>query len=304
MRRGSYTTTKWVLACTTMVMVAASQAGSATGAVHLVSDQGAVHSASLPARADVVRGRFVTSVSLDSGVLNVVPAPEHDRPRVTGESAAQKIWASPVLLGRQEGPLGYGLITISLHVKGVARVFRLPAWVGFAKATDTASCPAERSVPTTNPSGTSLTALPSNGYAAVVIGAVSGSPAVSYTARSSVCTSVQAASLAKATEVLSVPWQLLSGPRTGSIRLRATLPPCGDLEGISSGGSAKAWTITVGAVVPDVLGRCGPTHSATQTVDLGPPGNPPGAPPSPVSASTLILHGPLGPVALALAPAS
>ena len=203
-----------------------------------------------------------------------MPAPEHDRPRVTGESAAQKIWASPVLLGRQEGPLGYGLITISLHVKGVAPLFRLPAAVGFAKATDTASCPAERSVPTTNPSGTSLTALPSNGYAAVVIGAVSGSPAVSYTARSSVCTSVQAASLAKATEVLSVPWQLLSGPRTGSIRLRATLPPCGDLEGISSGGSAKAWTITVGAVVPDVLGRCGRTHSATQTVDLGPPGNP------------------------------
>ena len=304
MRRGWCRTTRWVLACTTIVMVAASQAGSATGAVHLVSDQGPVDSASLPARADVVLGRYVTSVSLDSGVLNVVPAPEHDRPTVPEESAAQKIWASPALLGRQEGPLGYGLITMSLHVKGVARVFRLPAWVGFAKATDTASCPAQQSVPTPNPNGTSLTALPSNGYAAVMIGAASGSPAVSYTARSRVCTSVQAASLAKATEVLSVPWQLLSGPSGGSIRLRATLPPCGHLVGISGGGSEKAWRITVGAVVPDVLGRCGSTQSITQTVDLGPPGNPPGAPPPPVSAATRILHGPIGPVALALAPLS
>ena len=121
---------------------------------------------------------------------------------------------------------------------------------------------------------------------------------------SRVCTSVQAASLAKATEVLSVPWQLLSGPSGGSIRLRATLPPCGHLVGISGGGSEKAWRITVGAVVPDVLGRCGSTQSITQTVDLGPPGNPPGAPPPPVSAATRILHGPIGPVALALAPLS
>ncbi len=253
--------------------------------------------------ADVVGGRFVTAVRLDDGVLKVTPAPSGERPIVTKKEAAQKIWASPVMLGRAEGPLGYGIVTISHHSDGVPRVSTLPAWIGFARSTGAASCPDEQVVPGTAPAGAKTVSLPSNGYAAIVIGAASGSPAVSYTARSSVCLSIQPASVAVATEVLSVPWQAVSGIEGGSMQVRVTIPPCGSLEGVSSGGSAKAATITVGAVVPDVASHCGPTSAITQTVNLGPPNNPPGAPPSPVSAGTPILHAPLGPVSLAVAAA-
>jgi hypothetical protein len=173
--------------------------------------------------------------------------------------------------------------------------------VGFAKSAGFASCPAEILPPSSDPSRPAAVSLPSNGYAAVVIGAVRGAPAVSYTARSEVCASVQPALLAVATEVVSVPWQATGGIEGGSMQVRVTMPPCGSLEGVSSGGSAESWTITVGAVVPDAPSRCGPSSSITQTVDLGPPNNPPGAPPSPVSARTTLIHGPLGPVHLTVA---
>jgi hypothetical protein len=255
---------------------------------------------SSPAAADVVGGRFVTPVSLDGGVLTVTPAPTGDRPTVAKSAAAQKIWASPVMNGRNEGPLGYGIVTITRHAKGVPRISTLPAWVGFARSTSAYGCPDEPSPPSTGPSRARPVSLPSDGYAAIVIGAARGTPAVSYTARSEVCLSVQAASLAVATEVLSVPWQPISGIEGGSMQVRVTIPPCGSLEGVSSGGSAKGATITIGAVVPDAPSGCGPSSTITQTVFLGPPNNPPGAPPSPVSASTPILHAPLGPVHLAM----
>jgi hypothetical protein len=256
---------------------------------------------SSPSVADVVGGRFVTPVTLDDGVLSVTPAPASDRPTVTKKAAAQKIWASPVMLGRDEGPLGYGIVTISRHQQGVSRVSKLRAWIGFARSTGAASCPAELVVPGTAPSRAKPVSLPSNGYAAVVVGAAGGSPAVSYTARSEICLSVQAASLARATEVLSVPWQAVSGIEGGSIQVRVTIPPCGSLSGISTSESAKAATISVGAQVPDDPSGCGPSSTITQTVYLGPPNNPPGAPPSPVPASTTLLHGPVGPVHLAVA---
>jgi len=68
-------------------------------------------------------------------------------------------------------------------------------------------------------------------------------------------------------------------PRSGHFRLEASLPACGQLEGISSGGSAKVTTVTVAAVVPDTHGRCNGASDVTQTVALGPVDNPPGAPP-------------------------
>jgi hypothetical protein len=259
--------------------------------------------ASLPRPADVVRGRFVAPVSLDGGDLEVVPAPAGDRPRVSRKQAAQEIWASPVLQGHQAGPLGYGLVTIALRVVGVPHITKLPAWVGFAKSSGFAGCPEEpaSSTSTSNPVGPSGEDLLSSGYAAVVIGAAHGSPAVTYTAPSLFCGSVQPAALALATEVLSVPWQALTGVENDSIQLRASLPACGSFESITSSGGAKVTTITVSAVVPDVHGRCEGARTTTQSVALGPIGNPPGAPPPLVTASTVIRHGSLGPMRLAVA---
>jgi hypothetical protein len=255
---------------------------------------------SLPRPAVVVRGRFAKPVALDGGVLEVVPAPAGDRPLVSMGQAAQEIWASPVLQGRAQGALGYGLVTISLRVAGVPHIMKLPAWVGFAKSSGFAGCPEESATSTSVPAVLSAKDLPSNDYAAVVIGAARGSPAVTYTAPSLFCGSVQPASLALATEVVSVPWQALTGLENQSIQVRASLPACGRFESIGSGGSARVITVTITAVVPDVHGRCQGARTITQSVPLGPAGNPPGAPPPLVTASTIIRHGPLGPSRLAV----
>lgn len=275
-------------------------AAAATKGSHGAENRGP----SLPSLPDVVRGRFVAPVALDGDVLEVVPAPAGDRPGVSQEQAAQEIWASPVLQGRAEGPLGFGLVTISLDVGGVPHITKLPAWVGFAKSPGVAFCPEESPSSTSSPAGLSAKDLPSSGYAAVVIGATHGSPAVTYSAPSLFCGRVQPAALAKATEVLSVPWQALTAVEDQSIRVRASLPACAGLQGTASGGSAKEFTITISAVVPDVHGRCDGRRDITQTVAMGPVDNPPGAPPPLVTATTIIRHGALGPMRLAVAPGS
>jgi hypothetical protein len=272
------------------------------GAATTMSD-GAVHrTTSLPDTTDVVRGRFVKPVVLDNGAFEVVRAPAGDRPLVSQEKAAQEIGASPVLQSRTQGPLGFGLVTISLRVKGVPRVARLPAWVGFARSSEITNCPEQSS--SSSSVGLQGTALPSSGYAAVVIGAAHGSPAVTYTARSVLCGSVQPAALAMASEAVSVPWHAVTGVENDSIQVKAMLPACGQLQGIDSGGSATVWTITVIAVVPDVHGRCDGTSEITETASLGPVGNPTGAPPPLVSTSTVIRHGHLGPSMQVIAPRS
>jgi hypothetical protein len=289
-------------AAITTALVTASVPGMAAAATR--SSHGAVNPAdSLPRPADVVRGRFVAPVSLGSGVLKVVPAPASDRPLVSREKAAREIWASPVLQSRQVEALGFGLVTISLGTIGVPHITKLAAWVGFAKSSGFAGCPEETATSTSVPaaSGTDLT---SSGYAAVVIAAAHGSPAVAYTAPSLFCGSVQPATLARATEVLSVPWQALTGLENQSIQVRASLPACASFEGITSSGSAKVMTITVAAVVPDVHGRCNGVSDITESVALGPPGNPPDAPPPLVTTSTVLRHGSLGPSQLAFAPRS
>jgi hypothetical protein len=282
-------------------LATASSPGMAAAATPTLG--GVQRAASLPGPADVVRGRFVEPVLLDGGVLRVVPAPAGDRPLVSKAQAAQKIWASPVLQSRQQGPLGYGLVTISLRAKGVPRVTRLLAWVGFARSSELANCPMEASGSTAQP-GLSGPALTSNGYAAVVIGAAHGSPAVAYAAPSVLCGSVQAASLTQASEVVSVPWRAVTGLVNESIRVRVSMPACARVEGTSSGGSAKVSTITVDAIVPDVHGPCAGASHITETVLLGPADNPPGAPPPLVSASTIIRHGRLGPSVTTVAPPS
>ena len=131
-----------LVAALTAALATASVPGIAAAATR--ASQGALNrAASLPGPGDVVRGRFVAPVALDAGTLEVVPAPAGDRPHVPEAQAAQEIWASPVLQSRTQGPLGYGLVTISLRVKGVPHVTKLPAWVGFAKSSGMANCPEE-----------------------------------------------------------------------------------------------------------------------------------------------------------------
>jgi hypothetical protein len=267
----------------------AGAAASVVSASHV-----AVKQTAAPRTADVVRGRFVATVRLDGGELTVVPAPAHDHPVLTEAQVAKKIWASPVLSGRQEGPLGYGLVTISLHVSGVPTVTRVLAWIGFATSTGAESCPVES--PTSSTPIPSPASFPSNGDAAVVIGGTTGAPAVSYTARSLFCENIQPAALANATEMVSVRWEALGSFHNGALRVRAPLPACGTLAGISSGGTSKSETITVTVTVPDVRHHCAGPRTTTQTLNLGPIGNTPGAPPSPISATTAIVHGVLGPV--------
>ena len=237
-------------------------------------------------------GQFTKSVELDDGVFSVAPPGRGKRPHITRTKAASMIWASPKVEGAQAGPLGYGMVTITLRGQGLPRISRLLAWVGFARHTASYSCPEQSSAPPPLP------ALPSDGYSAVVIGAVHGSPAVVYTARSAVCGSLQPATLTNASEAVSIPWRPTGGATSGTIQLEATVPPCGTVAGITSGGSAESFTITVAATVPDVLSHCGGARTVAETVNLGPVGNPPGAPPPVVSSSTEILHGQLGPLRL------
>ena len=97
-----------------------------------------------------------------------------------------------VQCGSRLEALGYGLVTISLRTIGVPHITKLPAWVGFAKASGFAGCPEESATSTSIPAS-SGTDLASSGYAAVVIGAAHGSPAVAFTAPSLFCGAVQPA---------------------------------------------------------------------------------------------------------------
>ena len=122
--------------------------------------------AASPASADVsAAGEFLAPVELDGGAFLVAPAAPGQRPKFSRSAAAAKIWANPAVEGAQAGSLGYGLVSIALRVRGVARVERLFAWGGFARHTATYGCPNETAPLAKMPQ------LPSDGYIAVVIGA-------------------------------------------------------------------------------------------------------------------------------------
>ena len=243
----------------------------------------------LPTSSTVVDSRFVTAVQLDDGALRVEPAPRSDRATITQAQAATEIWASPSLGGRRVESLGLGLVTIAVPSRTVPRVTDLLAWVGFAKA-GPIFCPEAR------PKGPAVDAssLPSSGWAAVVVGADSGSPAVAYTARSAPCGSVSPASLTKAIEVVSVPWVEV-GVNGQVVSVEATFPPCGEHSGNASGGSATSITISVQAMVSDVHRDCGGPKVVPESVRVGPIPSP-GAPPPLFTSRTVIVHAVVGPI--------
>ena len=115
----------------------------------------------LPSEGSVADGRFVRPVELDDGILAVEPPTPGQQPTLSQSHATTAIWASSALLGHHAGPIGFGIVTITLQQAGVPKVTSLPAWIGFAVAA-TASCPME-----TAPTGptTTLPDLPSNWHA-------------------------------------------------------------------------------------------------------------------------------------------
>lgn len=248
---------------------------------------------SSPGSMDVINSRFVRRVTLDGGEVVVTPAPKHLHPRRDGDSVEVEAWATGQLMGYQSQAFGFGLATIHDRAKGVPTVRNLPAWIGFATAPEAFSCPAI--VP--SPTAGRLSALPSAGEAAVIIGASPGGPAVVYQARSETCGGLAPARLSNAQEEISITWMPVGLPNEVSIDVEATIPACGSLMGSGSSGSAAAMTVFLAAVVPEDTAhfRCKPDHLIDETVMLG-PGPTPGAPPPLVSAATKILHAATGPV--------
>ena len=244
-----------------------------------------------PGRAKVVRSRFVSTLKLDGGVLTIRAAPLGMHPKKSELEAEGQIWATSQIMSYRPQAFGFGLVTITKHATGVPPVVNLPAWVGLASDAQIAlSCPMMRTSPT-EPDPP----LPSPGDAAVVDGSGDGSPAVVYRARSVPCGSVAPASLTNALEMVSVPWVALGPVVSEVVNVQATVPACGGVFGVSSGGTAGAMTITAQAVVPEspVAMSCIPDRTVNETVTLG-PGRTPGAPPPLVGPETQILHGATG----------
>ena len=281
-----------------MGAVVAATAVLATGP--LPSTGGAVTRAAIPSasrsdpsRAKVVRGRFVSTVRLDGGVVTIRPAPSGLHPTVGEWTIQAQVWATSQIMGYRPLALGFGLVTITRRTDGVPRVVNLPAWIGLASDSQVAfHCPAMMPSPA-RPGPP----LPTPGDAAVVVGSRRGGPAVVYRARSAPCGSVTPASLTNALESVSVPWSAGGALVYEALQVRVEVPDCGGIGGIASGGSAAAMTITAYALVPEspAATTCPPPRTVTQTVVLG-PGNAPGAPPPLVTSRTQILHGALGPV--------
>jgi hypothetical protein len=244
-----------------------------------------------PSQAKVVDSRFVSTVKLDGGVVTIRPAPVDMHPKRSELAVEEQVWATGQIMGYRPQAFGFGLVTITKHADGVPPAVNLPAWVGLANESQGGfSCPNMRPSPT-RPEPV----LPTPGDAAVVIGSSTGRPAVVYRARSAPCGSVDPATLANAAEVISVPWIPNGVLDFEALNVQVDVPRCGGIEGIATGGSAAAMSITVYAVVPEspVRKSCIPRRFVDRSVILG-PGNIPGAPPPLVSSSTQILHGPLG----------
>jgi hypothetical protein len=240
----------------------ASTAGASSGSAHVPS-------------GTIVNSRFVKTFELDDGAFTVTPATE-PAPLRSKADATTEMWATNDVGGNYAVAVGFGSVTISRHVAGVPTVTHLRAWVGLVHA-GVYHCPAMTSVP-------KEPRLPSDGWAAVVIGDATGSPDVTFTAASYHCTTLFPAMLQNANEALSVPWRLVAGG------VAAQVPYCGQVVGHGESGKAgsMAFTLRIDVQVPEDmaaarklsgLGHCLPAR----TVFV------------PLSASTKTTHAPLGP---------
>jgi hypothetical protein len=252
---------------------------SCAGAFEPISVPADTVRAGLPGPGTVRDGRFVVPVELDGGRLLVRPAPATMKPAFPERRAATEIWANPAISeGRGDTIIGFGLVTSRVSAPDVARVRRLPAWVGFAWGR-VVVCPMEPPTAGARPPSP----LPSNGYIGVVVGAADGVPAFTYRARSSFCGRPPTGpTVALATQTLSIPWRQVGSRRGGKITISFQLPPCGRLVSTSVSGGAAVATVEVDATTPDVPLPCPAPVGATSVVDVG--------------AASMIRHAPVDPV--------
>lgn len=198
-------------------------------------------------KGTIVDSRFVKTFRLDEGIFTVSPAtraaPIRDRGSVTTE-----MWATEEVGGYRAIAVGFGTVTITRSVRGVPKVSHLRAWVGLVHA-GASFCTAMTTVP-------KPPRLPSDGWAAVVIGDAPGSPDVVYQAKTFRCATLYPPSVQGALEVLSVPWTLTSH---GVV---AKIPYCGVITGRAESGPAgsPAFTLRIDVAVPE----------DTRAVQLGP----------------------------------
>jgi hypothetical protein len=150
-------------------------------------------------------------------------------PTRTESEAATEIWATTGVASTQRRFIGFGLATITVRVKGIPTVKSLPAWIGVTYSNDLEACPAMTGTPK------KLTPPPSDGYAAVILGDRTGSPAVVYTAAADVCDRYRPASVQNALEVWSVSWTYA---RPGVIAIH--YPNCAKWDSTAAGFSPQS----------------------------------------------------------------
>ena len=236
---------------------------------------------------DVRHYRYIHPLQLDNGVLTVTPAPTSMKTPTDKSGFARRIWATSQLQGyskQPQGSLGFGVVTITKHVRGVPVVDKVAAWVGLAYETSSYHCPIQTTGPSTQQL---LRRAPYSGMAAVVVGKPSGSPAVVYIAKSVRCGRFYRARLANALEQFSLPWRIISTVGASTIEVNVSPPPCGHVIGNAVAGTWRSGvlssvTITeygtspeytaqyqacpVAAPVREVIDLRGPTSSHTRFI--------------------------------------
>ena len=242
-----------------------------------------------PLQADVVAGRFIRSAELDDGALRVSPASAHAEPKITQQQARVLFGSDESIRGSSAGHLlGYGIISVQPSLGAPAN--DTAAWVGFVWGGAT-SCPAM-----TAPTGPTTTTVPppTPGYRAVII--VDPREVYDYQSRGSSCGGPATGPDANAaSEVISVPWQLVS-LQMSSVTVRYQVPAC--LVGVqpepSLGGNTNTGegTLTIELTLPFNRQSCADVWRQTD-IPFGPPPGP-GAPPFPHLKN--VSHGPTGPL--------
>ena len=231
---------------------------------------------------DVRRHRYIHPFQLDNGVLTVTPAPTSMKTPTDASGFARRIWATSQLQGyskQPQGSLGFGVVTITKHVRGVPVVDKVTAWVGLAYENTLYHCPMQTAGPSTQQL---LRRAPYSGMAAVVVGQSSGSPAVIYIAKSVRCGRLYPAQLANAQEQFSLPWRIVGTVGTSTIAVNISPPPCGRIVGDAVAGTWRSGflssvTITEYGVAPEYTAEfqaCPVAAPVRAVIDLRGPTSP------------------------------
>ncbi len=226
--------------------------------------------------------RYVQPFQLDNGAFTVTPAPASMRTPTDASGFARRIWATSQLRGyskQPQGSLGFGVVTITKHVRGVPVVDQVPAWVGLAYDNAPYHCPMQTAG---QPPRQLLRRAPYSGMAAVVVGQSSGSPAVIYVAKSVRCGRLYPAQLANALEQFSLPWRIVGTVGASKVEVNVSPPPCGRIVGDAVAGTWRSGIlssvrITEYGTAPEYTAEfqaCPVAASVREVIDLRGPTSP------------------------------